>query len=208
MKKISAQRYWNERSFKFANYYENPTRFDLIFRIGIFRRLERSIKVCKLYKSATVLDIGSGPGINSVNLLKHSQVSKVTGIDFAPEMVKYANEFTRLNNLSRSCEFITGDFLEYDWKEQKFDVTLALGVFDYINNPHEFIIKMAGITNKAFVISWPGNGLRMMLRKVRYTCPVYHYNENDIRVMHHHCMAVKKLELFKGNAGWISVAYL
>lgn len=207
-KKTDTQSYWNARSLKFANYYENPTRFDLIFRKGIFRRFDRAVKLCNSFENPTILDIGSGPGINSVNLLKLVKGSNVTGIDFAPNMNTYAEEFAKLNSVSDSCEFIEGDFLEYEWKGKKFDVTLALGVFDYVDRPEDFIIKMSNTTKKAFLISWPNNGLRMLLRKIRYTIPVHHYSENEILELHDKCSAVKKVIVYKGSAGFASVAYL
>jgi SAM-dependent methyltransferase len=208
-KKTNSQNYWNERSFKFANYYENPTRFDLIFRKAIFRRFNRVLEVCKKFKNPTVLDIGSGPGINCINLLKHSNVKYVTGIDFAPRMNDYANDYAKKHNLSNSCHFIEGDFVKYDRSEQLFDISIALGVFDYIDNPQEFILKIEEFSKKAFVISWPNGGnLRMFLRKLRYTCPVYPYSENQIRKYHDNCKRIKEYKLHKGSAGWVSVAYL
>jgi 2-polyprenyl-3-methyl-5-hydroxy-6-metoxy-1,4-benzoquinol methylase len=207
-KSVKPQEYWNERSFKFANYYENPTKFDLIFRKAIFDRFERVLKICKKLDKPTVLDIGSGPGINSINLLKYSNVSFVTGIDFAPKMNKYASDYATKNNLSDSCSFINGDFMSYEWKEKKFDVTIALGVYDYIDNAELFTRKIESLTNNIFIISWPCNGLRMFLRKQRYECPVYYYTEKQIRRYLENCSLVKRYTLHKGKAGWSSVAYL
>lgn len=205
---VNPQEYWNERSFKFANYYENPTKFDLIFRKAIFDRFDRVLNICNTLENPNVLDIGSGPGINSVNLLKHSNASFVTGIDFAPKMNKYATAYANKNNLSELCEFINGDFISYDWKDKKFDVTIALGVYDYIDNVELFTHKIEELTRKIFIISWPCNGLRMFLRKQRYECPVYHYTEKQIHKILDKCNFIKRYKLYKGKAGWSSVAYL
>ena len=110
--------------------------------------------------------------------------------------------------MTNSCNFIEGDFLKHNWSNNKFDVSIALGVFDYVGNPEDFIIKMAKVTTKAFVISWPENGIRMLLRRIRYTCPVYYYTEKKIYSLHNQCPSVKKIELYKGSAGWVSVAYM
>ena len=32
--------------------------------------------------------------------------------------------------------------------------------------------------------SWPENGLRMALRRYRYTCPLFHYSEQQIIDLH------------------------
>jgi len=206
--KDSAQTYWNDRSLKFANYYENPSFFDRLFRKGIYRRFDRSLEICKSLDNPSVLDIGSGPGVNAVNLIKFASISHVDGIDFAPNMNKYAAEYARINKCFDKCDFVEGDFLSYDWGTKRFDVLLALGVFDYVKESKAFLCKMASLTNKAFVISWPGGGLRMALRKMRYTCPLYEYTEKDIRRLHECSEKIKKLELYKGGGGCISVAYM
>jgi hypothetical protein len=99
---------------------------------------------------------------------------------------------------------VQGDFMTYQF-DQKFDVTIACGVMDYVKDAGAFLKRMAEVTNKAFVASWPENGLRMALRRYRYTCPVFHYDEADIRRLHE-ATGVKDLEVIKGPAGWVSVA--
>jgi hypothetical protein len=76
---------------------------------------------------------------------------------------------------------------------------------DYVKDAGAFLKRMAEVTNKAFVASWPENGLRMALRRRRYTCPVYHYDESDIRRLHQ-ATGVKEFDVIKGPAGWVSVA--
>ena len=61
------------------------------------------------------------------------------------------------------------------------------------------------VTNKAFVLSWPLNGLRMALRRYRYTCPVYHYNEADVRRLHEG-LNIKSLEIIPMQGGMVSIA--
>ena len=64
---------------------------------------------------------------------------------------------------------------------------------------------MDAVTNKAFVVSWPLNGLRMALRRYRYTCPVYHYNEADVRRLHEG-LNIRSLEIIPMQGGMMSVA--
>lgn len=200
----TAQQYWDIRSDLFANFYKEPSWFDKIFRKAVYFRAAVALKIIKEYSKPTILDIGSGPGINSISWLKNSDASFLLGIDFAESMNEYARKTAKEEGVQERCEFIQADFIKYDFKE-KFDVSVAAGVFDYIENAKSFIQKMDAVTAKAFVISWPENGLRMMLRRYRYNCPVYHYTKDDIKSLHKACN-IKDLEILDTPGGWVSVA--
>ncbi len=201
----STQQYWDERSDLFGDYYKQPSWFDKIFRKAIYTRVAVAVKTVKELNEPTVLDIGSGPGINSVTILKNTSAKKVTGIDFAPNMVEYANAVAQKEGVLDKCEFIEGNFMEHDWNGKIFNVSIALGVLDYIKNSENFLKNMDKITSNAFIISWPENGLRMWLRRQRYACSLFHYDEERIKNLHGNCKIVD-LELIRMNGGWVSVA--
>jgi len=201
----TAQQYWDVRSDLFANYYKKPSAFDKLFRKAVYLRTAVALKTIQEYPGCTVLDIGSGPGVNSVTWLKNSKASHLLGIDFAESMNVYARKNAAAEGVADRSEFVEGDFMKYDFEGKKFDVAVAVGVFDYIEDAAGSIKKMDEVSQKAFVISWPENGLRMMLRRWRYTCPVFHYNENDIRKLHSLCN-INNLEIVRSQGGWVSVA--
>ncbi len=202
----TAQQYWDDRSELFGNYYKKPTMFDKLFRKGVYTRVAVATQVCQEFDKPTVLDVGSGPGVNSITFLKNSSATKVTGIDFSPNMIEYATNLSIEENVEEQCEFITEDFSEHDWRKQKFDVSVALGVLDYIEDAENFIKKMNELTEKAFVISWPENGFRMFLRKYRYTCPLFDYTKQGITELHNKC-GITDLKFIKSKGGWVTIAY-
>jgi ubiquinone/menaquinone biosynthesis C-methylase UbiE len=201
----TAQQYWDVRSDLFANYYKKPSLFDKLFRKAVYTRTAVALKVIKEYGECTVLDIGSGPGVNSVTWLKNSNAKFLLGIDFAENMNEYARKQTQAEGVGERAKFIEGDFLTHDFKGEKFDVSVAVGVLDYVKESDAFIKKMDQVSAKAFVVSWPLNGLRMALRRRRYTCPVYHYNEADVRRLHEGCN-IKSLEIISTQGGMVSIA--
>jgi len=207
LKTTSVQDYWNKHSDLFGDYYKNPTWFDRTFRKAIFLRAMIAIDICKQLPNPNVLDIGSGPGVNSVALLKKGGASRLTGIDFAPSMIELARGYAASENLGDRCEFIEGDFMKHEFEPEGFDLTIALGVFDYIGDPMAFLGKMRRIAKKAVVASWPENGLRMFLRKMRYSCPVYPYTEDQIRDLHRNA-GINEVELIRIPGGWVSKALL
>lgn len=201
----TAQQYWDVRSDLFANYYKKPSLFDKLLRKAVYTRTAVALKVIKEYGKCSVLDIGSGPGVNSVTWLKNSEASSLLGIDFAENMNEYARKNAAAEGVGERCKFVEGDFLTYDFKGETFDVSVAAGVTDYVKEMDAMIRKMDVVTNKAYVLSWPINGLRMALRRYRYTCPVYHYNEADVRELHEGCK-IKSLEIIPMQGGLVSVA--
>ena len=71
----TVQSYWDARSDLFGNYYKKPSSFDRIFRKGVYERQAIAVQACKEIPNAKVLDIGSGPGVNSVSLIKNATAS-------------------------------------------------------------------------------------------------------------------------------------
>jgi len=200
----TAQQYWDVRSDLFANYYKKPSFFDKLLRKAVYTRTAVTLKVIKEFGKCTVLDIGSGPGVNSVTWLKNSEVTQLLGIDFAENMNEYARKNAEAEGVGARCKFVEGDFLTYNFND-KYDVSAAMGVSDYVKDMDVFLKKMDAVSNKAFVVSWPLNGLRMALRRYRYTCPVYHYNEADVRRLHEG-LRIKSLEIIPMQGGMMSVA--
>jgi len=206
MSKIhTAQEYWDVRSDLFANYYKKPSWFDKMFRKAVFVRTAVALNTIKEFDKPSILDIGSGPGVNSVTWLKNSNASFLLGLDFAQNMVDYARKNADAEGVGDRCKFVQGDFFTYDFKGDKFTVSVAAGVVDYIKDTAAFMKRIDEASTGAFVISWPEKGLRMALRRYRYTTPVYHYNEADIRRLHEG-LAIKSLEIIPMQGGRMSVA--
>jgi SAM-dependent methyltransferase len=204
-KTITAREYWDARSDLFANYYKKPSWFDKMFRKAVFVRTAVALNTIKEFDHPTILDIGSGPGVNSVTWLKNSNASFLLGLDFAENMNEYARKNAAAEAVGDRCKFVQGDFFTYDFKAEKFTVAVAAGVVDYVKDTAAFLKKMDATTTGAFVISWPSNGLRMALRRYRYTTPVYHYNEADIRRLHEG-LNIKSLDIMPMQGGRMSIA--
>ena len=204
----TVQSYWDARSDLFGNYYKKPSSFDRIFRKGVYERQAIAVQACKEIPNAKVLDIGSGPGVNSVSLIKNAGASHIFGVDFAQHMIDYATNTAKEEGVGDKCTFVLGDVLTYDFGGRKFDYTYALGVFDYVEDAQVLLSRMSQLSTGSFMASWPENGLRMALRRYRYTCPLFHYTEQQVKDLHKKAgIPADKLEIIRIGGGWATVAH-
>ena len=203
----SVQSYWDARSDLFANYYKKPSSFDRVFRKGVYERQAIAVKACKEIPNASVFDVGSGPGLNSVSLIKNAGASHVFGVDFAQHMIDYAIGTAKEEGVASKCTFVLGDVLTYDFGNKNFDYSYALGVFDYTENAQALLSRMSDLSTRSFMASWPENGVRMALRRYRYTCPLFHYTEKQIIDLHKKAgINENNLEIIRIGGGWATIA--
>src|SRR5436309_12414147 len=116
-------------------------------------------------KPATVCDVGCGSGRFVSSLAKRG--ARVTGVDFAPDMLKLARQLTEQDGVAERCEFVLNDIL--DWKTaQTFEMVIAIGFWDYVADPLPKLGVIRNLTTRTFLSAWPRAGtLRMAIRNAR-----------------------------------------
>ena len=156
--------------------------FDQYFRSDMYERFRLTMEYSGDLKEKTVLDLGCGSGRYSIDFAKNG-VSKVVGIDLAESMLQIANRIAQENSVDNICEFNVGNIFEYQ-SDEPFDIVIAMGVFDYIENPLSLIEHMLSLSKDIIIASFPSyHAIRTSVRKVRYKikkCPVYFYNYDTI----------------------------
>lgn len=155
---------------------------DSVLRRSMNQRFIVALSECRNLSGKEVLDVGCGSGRYSVSLAKEG--GRVTGIDFSANMLKLALGLAKEYNVDTQCEFIQGDFLEYDFSK-KFNISLAVGVFDYFKEPVPFLSKIRQIASEKAIFSFPKRWhIATPLRKIRLTllgCPVTFYTAKQIQ---------------------------
>jgi ubiquinone/menaquinone biosynthesis C-methylase UbiE len=101
-----------------------------------------------------VLEIGSGSGELSIRLAERG-ARRVVGVDAAGEMVRVARAHAKRRGMDDRCEFIQADFSTHDFRAEKFDYVVALGVFDYVPDAPVFLSRMWRHNRERLVISLP-----------------------------------------------------
>ncbi len=184
---MTVERYFQQRADQFDALYADDNKLSYllnrIFRRPLFLRARMAVEaMAGLPRGFTVLDVGCGPGRNSV-LFAQAGAGKVVGIDFSERMLELARAFASSHPGGENCEFVRADFLQQEGAD-RYDAVVALGVFDYVSDPTAFLRKMSQAARLVVVASFPGVSLvRTPLRKIRYAlrhCPVYFYRRREL----------------------------
>lgn len=153
------------------------------FRKAVFERYTITFAQAGDVTGKSVLDIGCGSGIYAVDFARRG-AKRMVGIDFSGNMLALARQEAKAHGVTEVCDFIQANFLELDIAEQ-FDVSIAIGVFDYLPDPLTFLRKMVSVSVEKVIASFPGHSpFRKRARQLRYRLTgkgsVYFYRKADI----------------------------
>jgi hypothetical protein len=94
-----------------------------------------------------------------------------------------ANLVAKGQGIENKCTFIEDNFVNHIFDEQ-FNISIALGVFDYITEPTIFIEKMRSLTSEKCIMSFPSKfAFQVPLRTIwlrSRNCPVYFYTKKEL----------------------------
>ena len=140
--------YFEDIASDFDSYYDRPKGFfDGIInawlrRPGLIKRLKISLEASNPHPGMRILDVGCGSGKFIVECAKRG--AEVCGIDISREMIEIAKDFCEKNKVEVVLR--TGDATEE--LPKGFDVCIALGVFEYFENPKPILRNMLASTNE------------------------------------------------------------
>ena len=176
--------YWDRIAPQFDAIYsgkKNPIArsLDRWLRRDIYERFDWVMR--KAGDSKTVCDVGCGSGRFVAALAQRG--ARVTGLDFAPQMLDLARDLVKQAGVADRCNFVLSDIL--DWKtNETFDLVIAIGFWDYVANPLDRLKVIRSITRDRFLSAWPRAGtMRAAIRKKRLTvagCPVYFFTHDQV----------------------------
>jgi len=178
MSKSLSKDYWSKSNQWFIDAY-NSTFIESIKHAPVRLREDLAVMSSKLIDAKTILDLGCGPSRVLAKCILSVDNSKGIGLDFSNSMIDESKTYLQSLGIENRVELVKTDLLEL--KEfPKSSIAIALGLFDYIEDPL-VILKKASLSSSLLVASWPANTPRNYLRKFRYSCPVYRYNLNNVQ---------------------------
>jgi SAM-dependent methyltransferase len=173
------RRYFEKHADAFDRVYARPHMSTWFLRRGPWRGRELAASVVARHSSPAVLDLGCGPG-RVAEAVIDAGAATYLGVDLAPNMLALARE--RLDTLG-SVELLEGDFLELDIRGE-FDVVLALGLFDYLEEPARAAEWMRAHCSSTLVASftrrdWVKGPIRRFRYERLHRCPIFDYTEAE-----------------------------
>jgi 2-polyprenyl-3-methyl-5-hydroxy-6-metoxy-1,4-benzoquinol methylase len=185
---ITAQRnYWNREVGDFHSIYSHQkskfsTYLDRVFRKDMYERFVYTMENSKPMTGKNFLDVGCGSGVYSLEFARQGAAS-VTGLDIAENMLQVCRQSAEREGLAERCQFIHSDLLAFE-SATKFDVSIGIGLFDYISEPLPVLKKMREVTEGKAILSFPRLWTwRAPVRKARLAlrdCPVFFYTKQGI----------------------------
>jgi SAM-dependent methyltransferase len=178
---------FEERAHQFDDLYEDERFLVRTLRPGLFRRRQLAVETVAKYSAPRVLDVGCGSGRIGEFVLADGGAASYVGVDFSAPMIELAR--ARLQRFADRTELIVDDFLTAPLTGP-FEVILAVGLFDYLPEPHRFARRMFDLTapGGCVVGSFPTWSLiKGPIRKVRYewigNCPIFNYSRRELELM-------------------------
>lgn len=115
-------------------------------------------------KNKSILEIGCGFGLHLINFALLG-ARKCTGIDIAPEMIR---DFEILSNwLDLDIDIVCGDFLEYEFAEESFDVALMRESISHIRDTKRLLFNTKRIlTPRGYVCITDSNNSLFLPKRI------------------------------------------
>jgi len=177
---------FRDKAQQFDDLYEDERWLVRTLRPGLFRRRKLAVETVRSYSAPRVLDVGCGSGRIGEFVLE-AGAGDYVGVDFSEPMIDLARQ--RLGRFGDRTQLIVDDFLTAPL-EAPFEVILAVGLFDYLPEPHRFSRRMFELCapRGCVVGSFPSwSLLKGPVRKVRYewigNCPIFNYSRRELELM-------------------------
>jgi 2-polyprenyl-3-methyl-5-hydroxy-6-metoxy-1,4-benzoquinol methylase len=179
--------YFDRQSRRFDAIYETRKPLaqrvvDRVFRHVVVKRFELITNLAPMVGPWSVLDVGCGPGRYAIALAQ-AGAARVVGVDVAASMIDIAQSEAKRLRVAEKCTFITTGFSDFS-TDEKFDVIVATGYFDYLPDPERHLALMVQRCRGRIFASIPKRWeFRVPIRKARFAYErgfVRFYSQRDL----------------------------
>lgn len=125
------RKFWNSFAKKYDNFIQKRASKS-------YEKLFKKLRI-DTQNSNDLLEIATGTGLISIDL--SNQISHITAIDIAPEMIEIAKSKARNQNIS-NVNFQVGDSCNLDLKNSSFDTVIASNVLHLLFKPEKALEEM------------------------------------------------------------------
>ncbi len=179
--------HFREQASSFDSLYDDEASLlNRVARPALYARKRMVEDAIKSRKSPRVLDIGCGSGRVAETMLE-AGAGEYVGVDFSEPMVDLARK--RLERFEDRVSLVSGDFRTAQVPGD-FDLIIALGVFDYLEDAHTFTRRIRELCRPggSFMANfgrwdWLKGPIRILRYEVINSCPIYHYTQRELELL-------------------------
>ena len=180
------ENFWDGFAEEYDKIYSGNTNLVMralnrVLRRNIYRRFDYTFAKIGEIEGREFLDVACGSGEYSIELALRG-AEHITAIDISGKMLDLCQAKASENNVEDKLSYVHGSI--YDCNSIA-DVTIVMGLFDYIHDPLSVLRQMRKKTLDKLVISFPDvNNWRTPLRKKYFAnvgVDVFFYNQEDVR---------------------------
>jgi SAM-dependent methyltransferase len=195
--------HFRRKAFSFDHLYDEEHALQRLLRPGLFNRRELAVEVVREHDAPAVLDVGGGSG-RIGELALDAGAARYVDVDLSDTMLDLAR--SRLARFGEQVELVQGDFLTASL-DGPFDVVLALGYFDYIEDAAAHTRRIGELCSGSAVASFPRwTWTKGPVRKLRYevinNCPIFDYDREGIRRLFDDA-GFSKITIRQGRSGFL-----
>lgn len=167
----SVGQYFDREAGRFDAIYDQKKPFhqrliDRLFRGVVLERF-RLVMNAAGAPGRSLLDVGCGSGRYGLEFARRG-ARRCLGLDLSPPMLEIARREAERLDVAAVCEWRQGEWLA-SAIEGEFDIVLAMGYFDYIEDPAPHLERMIARTTDRLFASFPKRWtLRTLSRKLRF----------------------------------------
>jgi len=103
--------------------------------LGVWDKEARNLEWFGLRDGMSILEVGSGPGFVTEQLLALCPNSHVTCMEIDPDLIVPARQYLQSRGLEGRYTIIEGDLMKMELPDDTFDVAFARLVFQHIRDP-------------------------------------------------------------------------
>jgi cyclopropane fatty-acyl-phospholipid synthase-like methyltransferase len=151
-------RFWDKEIASFDAIYSEGkgalnNLLDRVFRWDMRARFDYTMRESEPISGRSFLDVGCGTGRYSLEYVRRG-ARRVVGIDVSANMVDTCRQRASEEKAEDRTLFVLTDLLDYE-TEETFDVTIGIGLFDYIRDSFPVIRAMRERTTDRAIMTFP-----------------------------------------------------
>ncbi len=161
--------------------------------IGIYNRESRGCLLPfladELRKVETILDVGCGKGFITLQLAKLFEKAKVIGVDISPYLSRVKDDLSKpseevvrrltrnryvpmkkeeIREANKRIELVRGDANSLPFRSETTDLTVAIAILSYVENPNGVIKELIRVTKPGGVIYVESKAIDTITNEIVY----------------------------------------